>query len=422
MSYALTEVPAGFALVRVQGTKTALHSLHKFKSSKEAVDSTVALVQSELSKPLKKFLKKNLPESIESLAVLDSKLGKIIKQDFSVPVIHGDDALLIMRQIRADIDDILTEVSQGQMRQTTLGLSHNMNRFKLRYSPDKIDQMIVQAISLLDDLDKELNKYAMRAREWYGWHFPELGKIVTDNIEYAKVALALRTRDHIETIDTLESIVGEDVAERVKIAARVSMGTEISEEDVSNICQLCTEVISTHQYREQLNTYLSNRMRAIAPNLTTMVGEQIGARLIQKAGSLLSLAKFPASTVQILGAEKALFRALKKKQATPKYGILYNASLVSQAAANNKGTMSRVLAAKTALSARVDSFAETELHPAAEFREKVTERLSAFDKIVAYGKSGKARGGINPAYNRDAAVKRSRDGSSGGDMYKRQRL
>ena len=418
MSYALTEVPAGFAIVRVQGETPALHSLHKFKSSKEAVDSTVALVQSDLSKPLKKFLKKNLPEGIKSLAVADSKLGKIIKEKLSVPVVHGEETIGIMRRIREHIDSILESVSKEQMHQTTLGLSHNMNRFKLRYSPDKIDQMIVQAISLLDDLDKELNKYAMRAREWYGWHFPELGKIVTDNIEYAKIALAMKTRDKADET-SFDGIVAEDVAERVKHAARVSMGTEISQEDVENICMLCQEVISTSAYREQLNTYLSNRMRAIAPNLTTMVGEQIGARLIQKAGSLLALAKFPASTVQILGAEKALFRALKKKQATPKYGILYNASLVTQADSKNKGTMSRVLAAKTALSARVDSFAETEVHPAAEYREKVAERLSAFDKVVAYGRSGKARG-VNTVYNRDAAMKRSRE-AEGDDGLKRQR-
>ena len=107
-----------------------------------------------------------------------------------------------------------------------------------------------------------------------------------------------------------------------------------------------------------MTSYLSSRMNAIAPNLTTMVGETVGARLIQKAGSLLSLAKYPASTVQILGAEKALFRALKQRQATPKYGILYHAQLVSKAPAANKGTMSRVLAAKTSLSARIDSFAE----------------------------------------------------------------
>ena len=251
--------------------------------------------------------------------------------------------------------------------------------------------MVVQAVALLDDLDKELNKYAMRAREWYGWHFPELSKLIADNVVYAKIACAMKTRDHAKEAN-LESFLSEEEAGKIREAARLSMGTEISEDDVENICALCTEVISTSHYREQLAAYLSNRMKAIAPNLTTMVGEQIGARLIQKAGSLLALAKFPASTVQILGAEKALFRALKKKQATPKYGLLYNASLVTQAPTQNKGTMSRVLAAKTSLSARVDSFAESEMAPAAEYREKVLQRLKSFEETVAYGRTGKTRG------------------------------
>ncbi|MEQ2216209.1 hypothetical protein XENOCAPTIV_012529, partial [Xenoophorus captivus] len=139
---------------------------------------------------------------------------------------------------------------------------------------------------LLDDLDKELNNYIMRCREWYGWHFPELGKVITDNLAY---------------------------------------------------CKTVRKVIEISEYRAQLYDYLKNRMMAIAPNLTVMVGELVGARLISHAGSLLNLAKHPASTVQILGAEKALFRALKTRKDTPKYGLIYHASLVGQTTAKNKG-------------------------------------------------------------------------------------
>lgn len=102
------------------------------------------------------------------------------------------------------------------------------------------------------------------------------------------------------------------------------MGTEISDSDIGHIHQLCDQVISISAYRTQLAEYLRNRMNAIAPNLTALVGELVGARLISHAGSLLSLAKHPASTVQILGAEKALFRALKTKHDTPKYGLIYH--------------------------------------------------------------------------------------------------
>lgn len=105
------------------------------------------------------------------------------------------------------------------------------------------------------------------------------------------------------------------------------MGTEISESDIQHIHALCDQVIAISAYRAQLAEYLRNRMNAVAPNLTALVGDLVGARLIAHAGSLLSLAKFPASTVQILGAEKALFRALKTKHDTPKYGLIYHVCL-----------------------------------------------------------------------------------------------
>ena len=122
------------------------------------------------------------------------------------------------------------------------------------------------------------------------------------------------------------AILPEDLEATVKAAAEISMGTEISDSDIAHINSLCDQVIAITAYRTQLAEYLRNRMNAIAPNLTALVGELVGARLISHAGSLLNLAKHPASTVQILGAEKALFRALKTKHDTPKYGLIYHVS------------------------------------------------------------------------------------------------
>ncbi len=217
--------------------------------------------------------------------------------------------------------------------------------------------MIIQAISLLDDLDKELNTYSMRTSEWYGWHFPELAKIINDNLAYAKVVLKVGMRSNASSAD-LSDILPEEIETAVKAAAEVSMGTEITSEDLENIQMLAEQVISFSEYRSQLSSYLSSRMQAIAPNLTTLVGELVGARLIAHAGSLTNLMKQPASTIQILGAEKALFRALKTKHDTPKYGLIYHASLVGQATGRNKGKIARVLAAKAALGLRVDGMAE----------------------------------------------------------------
>lgn len=217
--------------------------------------------------------------------------------------------------------------------------------------------MVIQAVGLLDDLDKELNNYAMRLREWYGWHFPEVGKIVQDNQTYAKVVKLIGMRTNTKATD-FEDLVDEEIAKQIKEAAEISMGSEISVEDEFNIKELCDQIISLSEYRTSLTEYLKARMMAIAPNLTIMVGELVAARLISHAGSLINLAKQPASTIQIFGAEKALFRALRTKHDTPKYGLIYHASLVGSANPKLKGKISRSLASKCALCVRVDALSK----------------------------------------------------------------
>ena len=133
-----------------------------------------------------------------------------------------------------------------------LGLSHSLSRYKLKFSPDKVDVMIIQAIALLDDLDKELNNYNMRCREWYGWHFPELGKMISDNMTYARVVKTLGMRADINSAD-LASVLEEEVEEEVRAAAEVSMGTEISDQDIDNIRHLCEQVIEISDYRCSCN-------------------------------------------------------------------------------------------------------------------------------------------------------------------------
>jgi nucleolar protein 56 len=128
--------------------------------------------------------------------------------------------------------------------------------------------------------------------------------------------------------------------------------------DTFSLHSLSERMISLALYRKQLYTYLEEKMATVAPNLSALIGETVAARLIQKAGSLTSLAKCPASTVQILGAEKALFRALKTKGNTPKYGLIYHSSFIGRASAKNKGRISRYLSNKCAIASRIDSFIE----------------------------------------------------------------
>merc|ERR1712020_385368 len=209
----------------------------------------------------------------------------------------------------------------------------------------------------------------------YGWHFPEMGKIITDNLAYVRTVQKMGMRVNAAKTD-LSDILPEEVEAAVKEAAEISMGTEISEVDLINIKHLCEQVVEIQEYREQLYNYLKNRMIAITPNLTILVGELVGARLISHAGTLMNLAKHPASTVQILGAEKALFKALKTKHDTPKYGLIYHAQLVGSSGTKLKGKVSRMLAAKASLACRVDALGEeTNTDLGIEHRAKVESRI-----------------------------------------------
>merc|ERR1712223_441257 len=315
----------------------------------------------------------SIQEKLDLSCVYDSKIGEL------------------MRCIRSQISGLISGLPDKEMAAMELGLAHSLSRYKLKFSPDKIDTMIVQAVSLLDDLDKELNNYIMRCREWYGWHFPELGKIITDNLAFVRTVELMGTRDNAKTID-LSDVLPEEVEEKVKEAAEISMGTEISGEDIINIKHLCQQVVEIQEYRGQLYEYLKNRMMAIAPYLTVVVGELVGARLIAHAGTLMNLAKHPASTVQILGAEKALFKALKTKHDTPKYGLIYHAQLVGQASSKLKGKVSRMLAAKAAIATRVDALGEeTNTDLGIEHRAKVESRIRQLEGGAVAQISGSAK-------------------------------
>ncbi|KAM8872398.1 nucleolar protein 58 isoform 1-T1 [Synchiropus picturatus] len=358
-----------------------LKHFEKFQDTTEALAAATALVEGKIGKSLKKVLKKIVAkEAHEQLAVSDAKLGGVIKDKLELSCVHSPAVAELMRCIRSQMEGLITGLPPREISAMSLGLAHSLSRYKLKFSPDKVDTMIVQAISLLDDLDKELNNYIMRCREWYGWHFPELGKIVTDNLAYCKTVRKIGDRTNVAGSD-LSEFLPEEIEAEVKLAAEISMGTEVSEQDIGNIRHLCDQVIEISEYRAQLYDYLKNRMMAIAPNLTVMVGELVGARLISHAGSLLNLAKHPASTVQILGAEKALFRALKTRKDTPKYGLIYHASLVGQTTAKNKGKISRMLAAKAALAIRYDALGEdTNAEMGAENRAKLEARLRQLEE------------------------------------------
>lgn len=429
----LFETPAGYSLFKVANnkklTKTEPDDIHKkffsnsedatsfvnllsfqpFIDTADAVTAATSCIEGKVSKSLKTFLKKNIKSkdlSGESLAVADKSLGVDIKDKVSgINIVNDAKTNELFRGIRYYVDELMESATEASpsgddIRAMQLGLSHSLGRYKLKFSADKVDTMVIQAVGLLDELDKEINTYAMRVKEWYGWHFPEMQGIVNDNAQYSKVVLAAGFRKNFKETDMSSIFDDERIEASLKEAAEVSMGTEIADIDIINIQSLAEQVLSMTEYRIQLFEYLKNRMNAIAPNLTILVGELVGARLISHAGSLMNLAKQPASTVQILGAEKALFRALKTKHDTPKYGLIYHASLIGQAAPKNKGKISRVLAAKASLAIRVDALSD-------EFVENVDTTIGYEGRAKVEARLRQLEGGIGStvsALNRNGTL------------------
>ncbi|KAJ2511276.1 Nucleolar protein 56 [Coemansia sp. RSA 1939] len=406
LSYILFESASGYGLFEVvqaekigaklgevQATITDLAKFSKyvraksfapFKNAADALESINDISEGECNAGLKGFLELNVGSSSKGslLGVSDRNLAGSIKAATGIQCTTEEVAQELIRGIRLHGEKMVAQLKAGDLAKAQLGLGHAYSRAKVKFNVNRSDNMIIQAISLLDQLDKDLNVFSMRVREWYGWHFPELAKIVTDHYRYARLARAIKNKGTLgdDSIDMLTAITEDDaVSRQIVDAARASMGTDISEIDLLNIESFAMRVVSLTEYRKTLHEYLLSKMSVVAPNLAALIGDTVGARLIAHAGSLTNLSKYPASTVQILGAEKALFRALKTRGKTPKYGLIYNSSFIGRAGTKNKGRISRFLANKATIASRIDCFTDT---PTAKFGEAL--RLQVEDRLNFY--------------------------------------
>jgi len=357
-----------------------------FKTAGDALANINSVSEGIVHDDLKLFLDTNLPKKGKgvTLGVSDSKLSAGINDACGIKCTHIGVMPEVIRGIRHHFPKLVKGFTAVTSDKAQLGLSHSYSRAKVKFNVNKSDNMIIQSIALLDQLDKDVNTFAMRIREWYSYHFPELIKIVPENALYAKVVKLIKNRKEISQeahFEKLEQILMDSArAQAVIDASKSSMGMDISPIDLLNIDTFASRVIGLTDYRKELSTYLQSKMGLVAPNLSTLIGDIVGARLISHAGSLTNLAKAPASTVQILGAEKALFRALKTRGNTPKYGLIFHSSFIGRAGAKNKGRISRYLANKCSIASRIDAFSEdaTTIF-GSKLKEQVEERLKFYE-------------------------------------------
>uniref|UniRef100_A0A8C7ZZX4 Nucleolar protein 56 n=1 Tax=Oryzias sinensis TaxID=183150 RepID=A0A8C7ZZX4_9TELE len=369
----------------------SLAAFFPFKSAQAALENINAISEGVVHADLKLFLETNLALSGKkkaSLGVSDAKIGAALQEELNISIQTGGVVAEITRGIRLHFHSLVKGLTSLAASKAQLGLGHSYSRAKVKFNVNRADNMIIQSIALLDQLDKDINTFSMRVREWYGYHFPELIKIVSENSMYCRMAQLIGNRKELteEKLESLEEVVMDSAkAQAILEASRSSMGMDISPIDLINIERFSNRVVSLAAYRQGLQEYLRSKMSQVAPNLAALIGEVVGARLISHAGSLTNLAKYPASTVQILGAEKALFRALKTRGNTPKYGLIFHSTFIGRAAAKNKGRISRYLANKCTIASRIDCFSAFILSelPTSVFgdklREQVEERLSFYE-------------------------------------------
>lgn len=239
--------------------------------------------------------------------------------------------------------------SRGKLREFALELSSS----KVAQISGTADLHIIQAINSLDETDRIANSLFGRLREWYGLHFPELENLVDGITGYCKIVLVGR-REHLNTEAFIDAGFSESKADMLNLVAKTSRGGNISDGNLGRIQTMAGQVLELYETRKDLEEHVEEQMEQAAPNLSAIMGTGVGARLMARAGSLQRLATMAASTIQVLGAEKALFRSIKTGSQPPKHGLIFQHSMVHKAPRWQRGKIARAVASKAAIAARMD--------------------------------------------------------------------
>jgi nucleolar protein 56 len=248
--------------------------------------------------------------------------------------------------------------NDSELNVWTRNVSIELAKLRIKGVVQKRDLIVAQGIQTLDSLDQTVNMFIGRLREWYGIYFPELDRLIEKHETYSRLVMKLGSRENY-IIETLEAEnIPKERTQLIAKAAESSMGADILETDLEQIQVLAKDVLTLYELRKSMEEYVDKTMEELAPNVRAVAGALLGARMIAIAGSLQNLAMRPASTIQVLGAEKALFRSLKTGARPPKHGLIFQHTLLHDAKRWQRGKIARVIAGKLAIAARADVFGE----------------------------------------------------------------
>ncbi len=348
-----------------------------------AAEEALKIERGEPTSSLIKLLEKLKARGVDEVVVETDDRAKIVTtHGFKVSVEVSPKPIF---KAREELVALAVKLGFSDSEEAFLEFLHStsleITRRKLRKVAQKRDLLAAQAIRTIDDIDRTINLFAARIREWYSLHFPELDDLVKEHEDYVRMVSELGHRENY-AIEALKKLgIPEAKAKRIVEAADKSIGADLSDFDIKPMQIIAGITARLYELRRELTDYIATVMREVAPNITALVGPLLGARLISLAGSLETLARLPASTIQVLGAEKALFRALRTGGKPPKHGVIFQYPDIHRSPRWQRGKIARALASKLAIAAKVDAF--TGRYIGDQLREALRKRIEEIKKLYA---------------------------------------
>ncbi len=345
----------------------------------ESVDEALTLVQRLVDKGYKEFNVEN------------ENLAKIVTPKFNVEI-TVEQTSSAGECLRGNLAQLAVERGFVASTDEFYALAHTVTsalaKSRVTEASGNRALLVSQTIMALDDSDRSFNLFANRLREWYGYHFPELGRLVDKSDLYVQLVASIGERRNFTPENLAATTLVTDKARAVSEAAKASMGAEFDEGDIEEVRGFAESVLGLQASRERIERYLDELMGQAAPNIREVAGSTLGARLIAAAGGLESMSKKSSSTIQVLGAEKALFRSLKTGARPPKHGLIFQHKDIHQSPRWQRGKIARALAGKLAIAARLDFYGGE--YRGDELKRELDERVREIkEKYAEPPKKGK---------------------------------
>lgn len=348
------------------------------QDSRKIAGKLLLIQKGELTDEHIELVEELIEEEYDEFVLESSELASLLKERFEEADFKVEVPNLAGLELRKSLRNIAQDLEIENLNIILKDVNLLKTRKELRREASERDKIIIQAINSIDEIDETINNLYSRIREWYGIHFPELERHISEYIDYFKLISELGKRENFKIKNLTELGIPKSKAEKIHADAEDSIGAHFDDRDIETIQISAEKILGLQEAREKTSEYLDGIMDQIAPNIRTLVGSLIGARLISLAGGLEDLAKMPSSTIQVLGAEKALFRSLNKGTKPPKHGVIFQYPEIRNSPKSLRGKIARALAGKIAIGARVDAMSGRYIGD--RLNEELMERIESIKK------------------------------------------